>query len=158
MLQEYGLYYDASSGTYLNYNQETQSYEYHSQVTSAEPAKGSVRSGRTKRRVKNEKNAKVWGRQIGKDFSEELMWLFLQVNIFYHMEGLSVICTYLIYAAALWVRMTSKIHIICRSPSDRGLMSWGAILRRASARTVRPLLRTTNAFRTQVVHIFFYLL
>ncbi|XP_018562165.1 angiogenic factor with G patch and FHA domains 1 isoform X2 [Anoplophora glabripennis] len=29
---EYGLYYDGTTGTYLKYNQETQSYEYHSQV------------------------------------------------------------------------------------------------------------------------------
>ncbi|XP_044744672.1 angiogenic factor with G patch and FHA domains 1 isoform X1 [Coccinella septempunctata] len=29
---EYGLYYDGNTGTYLRYNQETKSYEYHSQV------------------------------------------------------------------------------------------------------------------------------
>ncbi|KAK9875271.1 hypothetical protein WA026_007662 [Henosepilachna vigintioctopunctata] len=30
---EYGLYYDGNTGTYLKYNQDKQSYEYHSQVT-----------------------------------------------------------------------------------------------------------------------------
>ncbi|XP_076259686.1 angiogenic factor with G patch and FHA domains 1 isoform X1 [Rhynchophorus ferrugineus] len=30
---EYGLYYDGTTGTYLKYNQDTKSYEYHSQIT-----------------------------------------------------------------------------------------------------------------------------
>ncbi|VEN47178.1 unnamed protein product [Callosobruchus maculatus] len=30
---EYGLYYDGSTGTYMSYNQDTQSYEFHSQVS-----------------------------------------------------------------------------------------------------------------------------
>nr|CAH7720951.1 unnamed protein product [Callosobruchus chinensis] len=29
---EYGLYYDGSTGTYMTYNQDTQTYEFHSQV------------------------------------------------------------------------------------------------------------------------------
>ncbi|KAL3285880.1 hypothetical protein HHI36_000400 [Cryptolaemus montrouzieri] len=32
---EYGLYYDGTTGTYMKYNQDTQSYEYHSQVATA---------------------------------------------------------------------------------------------------------------------------
>lgn len=38
---EYGLYYDGTTGTYLKYNEETQNYEFHSQVSvpEAEPSK-----------------------------------------------------------------------------------------------------------------------
>ncbi|XP_060521691.1 angiogenic factor with G patch and FHA domains 1 isoform X2 [Cylas formicarius] len=31
---EYGLYYDGNTGTYLKYNQETNNYEFHSQISS----------------------------------------------------------------------------------------------------------------------------
>lgn len=42
MFQELGLYYDGNTGQYLVYNDETKSYDFHSQaaVTTNETSKG----------------------------------------------------------------------------------------------------------------------
>lgn len=56
--QEYGLYYDGNSGTYLQYNQDTKSYEYHSQIhLDAQEPKFPEKIG--KRKIKNEVEGKV---------------------------------------------------------------------------------------------------
>lgn len=55
---EYGLYYDGNSGTYLQYNQDTKSYEYHSQIhLDAQEPKFPEKIG--KRKIKNEVEGKV---------------------------------------------------------------------------------------------------
>nr|CAI5822218.1 unnamed protein product [Callosobruchus analis] len=49
---EYGLYYDGSTGTYMSYNQDTQSYEFHSQVCVPSNQQSEKKPVRQKRRRK----------------------------------------------------------------------------------------------------------
>ncbi|CAH1164656.1 unnamed protein product [Phaedon cochleariae] len=51
---EYGLYYDGTTGTYMKYNQETQSYEFHSQVsTESQEQEKKLKKQVQKRKKKN---------------------------------------------------------------------------------------------------------
>lgn len=54
---EYGLYYDGNKGAYLKYNQETQSYEYHSQAANVDSIKHLKHNA--KRKNKTMENRKV---------------------------------------------------------------------------------------------------
>ncbi|KAJ8962662.1 hypothetical protein NQ318_001056 [Aromia moschata] len=56
---EYGLYYDGNTGTYWKYNQETQSYDFHSQVQITQPPKEENKKALRKRKCQNGKKAKV---------------------------------------------------------------------------------------------------
>ncbi|KAL1502145.1 hypothetical protein ABEB36_007332 [Hypothenemus hampei] len=54
---EYGLYYDGTTGTYLKYNQETNTYDFHSQVECIETKrKDDIKSSTKKRRSKSNKS------------------------------------------------------------------------------------------------------
>ncbi|KAG5872525.1 hypothetical protein JTB14_004398 [Gonioctena quinquepunctata] len=68
MWQEYGLYYDGSTGTYLKYNQDSQSYEFHSQVSTQEAQPVEQKSKiRKKRKNKCGSRNKDFKRQRGEE-------------------------------------------------------------------------------------------
>lgn len=93
VLQEYGLYYDGTSGTYLKYNQDTQTYDFHSQVAKAvleeKPEKNNVKSKRKSSFKNDKKIPKVLNLFIFFDFLICCVICLFQVNSFSNMETLT---------------------------------------------------------------------
>lgn len=54
--QEYGLYYDGNSGTYLKYNQDTKEYEFHSQTEGIEVQHAKHTKRKSKKRQKSKQD------------------------------------------------------------------------------------------------------
>ncbi|XP_050293475.1 angiogenic factor with G patch and FHA domains 1 isoform X2 [Anthonomus grandis grandis] len=69
--EEYGLYYDGSSGTYLTYNQETQTYDFHSQVSTDLAPDVPARRKSKRKNVKTKKTKGAKRRKTSKDEEQE---------------------------------------------------------------------------------------